>query len=233
MDHNVNINNNMVRRSSFFSRQTTIGALLAVALLAFELFNFDTTQFALQNLLGQAEFAGILWATILAFAFCAIDFAGLAHLFTPLKFINEGKEVYFLTAAWLLGAALNALMTWWAISLLLIQQPLAGNEILSRQQLLTGVPIFVAALVWLTRILFIGAISIAGDRFFYPAHAARPTVNLRRPVRAMPGRKRHPVQTRPRPKGKIESGGASRPIRQTNLAGGYAAKPRDRRRNSI
>jgi hypothetical protein len=38
-----------------------------------------------------------------------------------------------------------------------------GNEVLSRETLLRYVPIFVAMLVWLTRILFIGAFSIAGE----------------------------------------------------------------------
>ena len=37
---------------------------------------------------------------------------------------------------------------------------------LSREQLLRYVPIFVAVLVWLTRILFIGSFSIAGESIF-------------------------------------------------------------------
>ena len=65
------------------SRQVVIGLFLVVALIAFELFNFDTTQYALYSLSGRSAFLGMAWATILAFAFCAIDFAGLAHLFTP------------------------------------------------------------------------------------------------------------------------------------------------------
>ncbi|MCB9006284.1 MAG: hypothetical protein H6656_02710 [Ardenticatenaceae bacterium] len=44
---------------------------------------FDTTRYALGNLLGDVRFAGVGWAAILAIAFCAIDFAGLARLFTP------------------------------------------------------------------------------------------------------------------------------------------------------
>ena len=43
-------------------RQTAIGLLLITALLAFEVFNFDTTRFALANLLGDANFAGLRWA---------------------------------------------------------------------------------------------------------------------------------------------------------------------------
>ncbi|HSH05069.1 MAG TPA: hypothetical protein VLL52_21320 [Anaerolineae bacterium] len=149
--------------SNGLSTQLIIGLILGVALLAFEIFNFDTTKYALNNLLGETSFVGVTWATILAIAFCAIDFAGLTHLMTPETGRDEPKEIWFLMGAWLLGATMNALMTWWAVSLTLLAHPL-GNEILTREQLLKGVPIFVAILVWLTRILFIGALSIAGDQ---------------------------------------------------------------------
>jgi hypothetical protein len=51
------------------------GAIIIGALLAFEMFNYSTTQFALNDVLGDLKFAGIRWATILALAFCGIDFA--------------------------------------------------------------------------------------------------------------------------------------------------------------
>jgi len=143
------------------NRGLIIGVILFVALIAFEIFNFDTTQFALQSLLGNITFLGLQWATILAIAFCAIDFAGLNRIFTPEGSSKEQREVWFLMGAWLLGATMNAVMTWWAVSVTLLNNNL-GNEILSRQDLLRYVPIFVAVLVWLTRILFIGSFSIAG-----------------------------------------------------------------------
>lgn len=146
-------------------RRLVIGVIFIVALCAFEMFNFDTTEYALESLLGQASFVGLRWATILAIAFCAIDFAGLARIFTPEKGDNEPKEVWYLTGAWLLGATMNAVMTWWAVSLTLLTHDF-GNEVLSREQLLRIVPIFVAVLVWLTRILFIGSMAVAGDHLF-------------------------------------------------------------------
>lgn len=148
------------------SRQLFVGALLVVALFAFEAFNFDTTQFALENLLGDVRFLGIGWATILAIAFCGIDFAGLAYLFMPERFHAEARETWYLMGAWLLGATMNAIMTWWAVSLTILQTQ-AGNELLSHQQLLHTVPIFVAVLVWLTRILFISAFSVAGSHLLH------------------------------------------------------------------
>ncbi|MCP4421364.1 MAG: hypothetical protein GY805_32535 [Chloroflexi bacterium] len=146
-------------------QKSVVGIILVVALLAFELFNFDTTRYALSNLLGDVRFAGVGWATILAIAFCAIDFAGLARLFTPERGQDEPTAVHYLMGAWLLGATMNAIMTWWAISLTLLTHEL-GNEVLNREQLLRWVPFFVAMLVWLTRILFIGAISVAGEYMF-------------------------------------------------------------------
>src|SRR5690606_37415722 len=136
-------------------KQMMICVILLVALAAFEMFNFDTTQYALENLLGYVGFAGLGWATILAVAFCGIDLAGLVRLFTPQRGEEEPKEVWYLMSAWLLGATMNAVMTWWAVSLTLLSHDF-GNEVLTREQLLRYVPVFVAVLVWLTRILFIG-----------------------------------------------------------------------------
>ncbi len=65
--------------------------------------------------------------------------------------------------AWLLGATMNALMTWWAVSLTVLDHQ-TGNAFLSHEELLDIVPILVAVLVWVTRILFIGAFSVAGGR---------------------------------------------------------------------
>jgi hypothetical protein len=184
-----------------FPRQAVIGMILVVALLAFEIFNFDTTQYALKDLLGEVSFIGLRWATILAIAFCAIDFAGLAHLFTPERGAAEPKEVWYLMGAWLLGATMNALMTWWAVSLTLLNHEF-GNEVLSREQLLQIAPIFVAVLVWLTRILFIGAFSVAGDHLFQSTMdvlsvnlqpAAQPSLNKPRPATVTAAPRPQPV----------------------------------------
>ena len=170
------------------SRKTVIGLILVVALVAFEIFNFDTTRYALNSILGEVAFFGVTWATILAIAFCAIDFAGLARLFTPERGADEPKAVWYLMGAWLLGATMNAVMTWWAVSLTLLNHEF-GNEVLGRETLLTLVPIFVAALVLLTRILFIGAFSVAGEHLFdiagegeAEAVAAQPQPARQKPV---------------------------------------------------
>jgi len=154
-------------------RGLVFGVILVVALAAFEMFNFSTTDYALTDLLGELRFAGLRWATILAIAFCGIDFAGLARLFTPERGVRgHPVETWYLIGAWFLGATMNAMMTWWAVSLAMLGgSHQIGNEILSREQLLAYVPVFVAALVWLTRILIIGTFSIAGERLFSQAEA--------------------------------------------------------------
>ena len=183
-------------------RKVFIGLILLLALLAFEIFNFDTTQFALQSLLGDVRFLGIMWATILAIAFCSIDFAGLIRLFSPESGSGVNKEAWYLMGAWLLGATMNAVMTWWAVSVTLLNNDF-GNEVLSREQLLRYVPIFVAVLVWLTRILFIGAFSIAGAQLFESASSrSRDAVTQRSRTSTSPGkgRKTSPSRLKAAPK---------------------------------
>jgi hypothetical protein len=177
-------------------RRVLIGILLVIALLAFEMFNFDSTQYALSDFLAETSFMRIRWATILAVAFCAIDFAGLAYLFGTGQEDGKNKEVWYLMGAWLLGATMNALMTWWAVSVTLLSHDL-GNEVLSRSELLNIVPIFVAILVWLTRILFIGAFSIAGNRLFELDIESK--ADDQRPATAVSNNKTRPAGSRPVP----------------------------------
>jgi|GEM_PF-86447 len=147
-------------------RGLVFGGIIIAAMLAFELFNYTTTDFALTNLLGDLRFVGLRWATILAIAFCGMDFAGIARLFTPEKGRSERTETWYLLGAWFLAATMNAMLTWWGVSLALLTHASLGNEILSRQTLLSVVPVFVAILVWLIRILLIGLLSMAGERLF-------------------------------------------------------------------
>ena len=152
-----------------FQRAFLFGGLIMTALVAFELFNYTTTDFALGDLLGDLRFLGIRWATILAIAFCGIDFAGIARLFTPEQGRNEPAEVWYLFGAWLLAAGMNAVLTWWGVSLAIINHEMLGNAIIDRATLTKLVPVFVAAMVWLIRILIIGTFSVAGERLFSSA----------------------------------------------------------------
>jgi len=158
--------------------------ILVLALIAFELFNFSTTEYALQGFFGAQQALGVAnWATILAVAFCAIDFAGLSRLFTPgTSWRREPREVWLLTLAWLLGTAMNAIMTWWAVASTLSENPALGNEVLSRARLLRDVPILVAGLVWLTRVMLIASLASSGDRLLNLAGGGRTVESSARPL---------------------------------------------------
>jgi hypothetical protein len=148
-------------------RGALFGIVLLGALAAFEIFNYSTTEFALNDLLGTSlRFMGIRWATILSLAFCGIDFAGIARLFTPEQGRREPVEVWYLLGAWLLAAAMNATLTWWGVAVAVRSHPVLSDLVMKRETLVSAVPIFVALMVWVIRVLLIGTFSMAGERMF-------------------------------------------------------------------
>ena len=172
---------NIFRRIGL-SRGALFGGILMIALLAFEVFNYSTTDFALTDLLSKdLTFLGVRWATILSIAFCGIDFAGIARLFTPEKDASkEPVEVWYLFGAWVLAAAMNAMLTWWGVAVAISNHTALGSAIIGRETLIKVVPVFVAVMVWLIRLLVIGTFSMAGDRLFSMADTrpvSRPAQN--------------------------------------------------------
>lgn len=142
-----------------------LGLIILVALVAFEIFNYSTTQYALSDLLGPLTFANVPWSTILSIAFCGIDFAGIARLFSQEEQSSEPKEVWYLFGAWLLAATMNAILTWWGVSMAIVNHTVRSDAIVSASTIIKVVPIFVAVMVWVIRILIIGTISVTIDRY--------------------------------------------------------------------
>jgi hypothetical protein len=141
------------------------GLLILVALVFFEMFNYSTTEYALKDLLGGLQFAGIPWSTLLAVAFCGLDFAGLARLFINQDEtqISEGsKETWFLFSAWLLASIMNAMLTWWGVSMAIANHQIQSTTVINAEIVFKAVPIFIAAMVWVIRILIIGTLTLAG-----------------------------------------------------------------------
>jgi len=170
-------------RGRRFNRGAAWGMMIIGALLAFEIFNYSTTQFALADVLGDLTFAGFRWATILAIAFCGIDFAGIARIFTPEQGADEPKEVYYLFGAWLLAAIFNAMLTWWGVSVAIVNNvSQSGGTVISNEAMTKVVPIFVAAMILLIRVLIIGTFSLAGDRMFTTAERSASDRNYPRPA---------------------------------------------------
>jgi hypothetical protein len=162
-------------------RGLVFGAIIVTALFAFEAFNYGTTYYALSDLLGDLTFAGLSWATILAIAFCGIDFAGIARLFAPENNRNR-NDSWYLFGAWMLAATMNAMLTWWGVSLAILNHQSSGTVVIGREALLRIVPVFVAIMVWLIRVLMIGTFSISGDRLFSSTSTyARSTQRLASP----------------------------------------------------
>ena len=195
------------------------GAMIALALLAFEIFNFGTTQFALTDVLGNLEFAGMRWASILAIAFCGIDFAGIARIFTPEQGRDEPAEVWYLFGAWLLAAIFNASLTWWGVSVAIVSHTSAsGDAVISSTTMTKAVPVFVAAMILLIRVLLIQTFSVAGDRLF--------TTDEQRGYTSTPRPRPLPQQTyRPAPQPVLRPASSiNRPV-QTNNTYRPAPKP--------
>ena len=170
-------------RGRRFNRGAAWGLMIIGALAAFEIFNFSTTQFALADVLGNLAFAGMRWASILAIAFCGMDFAGIARIFTPEQGADEPKEVYYLFGAWLLAAMFNAMLTWWGVSVAIVNHASqSGGAIISNETMTKVVPVFVAAMILLIRVLIIGTFSLAGDRLFTMQEHRSGYYNNPRPV---------------------------------------------------
>lgn len=142
------------------------GIIILTALIAFETFNYSTTDYALRDLLGNLNFAGIPWATILTIAFCGIDFAGIARMFTPGHGLDGTKETWYLFGAWLLAATMNASLTWWGVSMAIATHKVASTAVVDQNTITKVVPVFVALMVWVIRILIIGSLSYTSGRMF-------------------------------------------------------------------
>jgi hypothetical protein len=158
------------------------------ALIAFEVFNYTTTEHALRDLLGNLTFMGLAWATILALAFCGIDFAGIARLFTPEQGMNEPKEVWYLFGAWLLAATMNAILTWWGVSMAISSHAVESQSVVDPATITRIVPVFVAVMVWVIRILIIGTLSLTLDRMMHPG------AEQRVPLQSIVGQQSHTHQ---------------------------------------
>ncbi len=158
-------------RGTAIKRGALFGAILITALLAFEIFNYSTTAFALADVLGDLQTAGLHWSTILALAFCGIDFAGIARLFTPQQGRDEPAEVWYLFGAWLLAAGFNAILTWWGVSVAILNHTSEGSILIGQSTMTRVVPVLVAVMVWMIRVLIIGTFSLAGENMFSMADA--------------------------------------------------------------
>lgn len=136
--------------------------ILLVGIFAFELFNFDTTKLSLEYILGTGQFASLSHAAWLAIGACAIDFGGLARIFTEeTKLSREGREIWALLFAWFVASIFNAVLTWVFVSVNLEN----GGATLPSvwRASINEVAIFIAAIVWLVRFSLIMSFGVVAE----------------------------------------------------------------------
>jgi hypothetical protein len=167
--------------------------IFILALAAFEAFNFSTTDYALSDVLGDLRFFGIRWATLLSLAFCGIDFAGIARLFSPQTGDDNKQSAWFMFSAWILAATMNAILTWWGVVMAMQTHALMSVELVNGTAVGKAIPIFIALIVWLIRILLIGTLSKKSERLVKGAAAGRKPVMSRREMRQAQSRAAHPA----------------------------------------
>jgi hypothetical protein len=171
------------------------GVILTLALGSFEAFNLFTNRAALQELTGSAQ-----WAIMLTIALVSLDFGGLARLFAAPA--GRQAEALFLAGAWLISALVNAWLTRFAMLSAMVAGQV-GNDYISREWLLSVVPMAGAVAVLLVRTLLIAGLTVssAGKQQQTAVTQARQVAR-----QAEPGQ---PLQLRP-----LEPGESRRPGRQ-------------------
>ncbi len=130
-------------------------SLMIIALFAFEIFNYAITRLALTDLVGNINLVGIRWSTILAIAFCLIDFVGINKYFLDPE-DDASPAVWYLFGAWSLSAMFNAVLTWWGVTLVLSNLPASPLQPM--------IPLLVAVVAFLIRVLIVGTMLVTGNR---------------------------------------------------------------------
>ena len=131
--------------------------------------------------------------------------------------------MYYLFGAWFLAAAFNAILTWWGVSVAIVNHTSAsGGAVISSATMTKIVPVFVAAMILLVRVLIIGTFSLSGDRLFTTASDSRRPYNSPRPVEQPSYR---PAATQQQPA--IRSAASlNRPVQNTNTPNTFRPAPK-------
>ncbi len=178
-------------------RNTFFLGLLFIAWACFEVVNYTTTELAIFDIVGEvgAVLLGFKWSTLGAVAFCLVDFAGIARAFTPQEWSDEPQEVVFLTGAWLLAASLNALMTWWAVSMS-IEANAQPHTFVDMADVLKWAPILMALAMLVLRVTIIGTVSMELEKILHPELRQKATPTPTRVKKSFPDRKTRTTTSR-------------------------------------
>ena len=143
--------------------------VLFASLGAFEYFSFSTISFALQDMMGMQGAGPLSWYVILSLAFCAVDLMGITFLLRddPETESNSPRSWYIL-GAWVVVAAMNTGLTWWGVSVAVYNTPVENALIIDPMVFVKAVPVIVAVIVWVIRVLIIGALVSSFDNKSQP-----------------------------------------------------------------
>ncbi|HPL69748.1 MAG TPA: hypothetical protein PLR56_06120 [Brevefilum sp.] len=213
--------------SNFYSLLKTRKEMLYIifftlALVAFEAFNYSTTDFALSDLLGDLSFLGFRWATLLSIAFCGIDFAGIALLLAPQSENGENRSAWFMFGAWFLAATMNAILTWWGVALAVGSHPVVSAGVVNESFVLRTVPVFIAMMVWVIRIMIVGSFSKKANRLTAKAGQSGGPAISRRELRQAQSRAAHPAANQRSVPSGVNSTVFAQPL---NAKRGYRPEP--------
>jgi hypothetical protein len=98
--------------------------------------------------------------------------------------------------AWILAATMNAILTWWGVVMAMQTHSVLSASIMESSSLGKIVPIFIALMVWVIRILLIGTLSKQGDRLLHGEKEKAPAGMSQREFRQAQSRTAHPNPAR-------------------------------------
>lgn len=124
--------------------------ILFLCLIVFEVFSYISSKKTLMSLTGLD-----LWATLIAFSFCAVDLAGLPLI--QMKRTNP-DFIRMLSFAWILTVFGDTAMTWYAVALQTstkVDHTLVRAGIVSPEVFTVYVPLGIAVLTWLVQTMLV------------------------------------------------------------------------------
>jgi hypothetical protein len=124
--------------------------VILFSLILFEFISYATSKKSLYDLMGVAS-----WASLLAFALSAIDFAGVARLVTG-DTLEESNGM--LVGAWILSAMGDGFLTFVAIHTTMlpkVNHVMVTSGVISPNMFIYGIPAFMAVLFWVIQMTLV------------------------------------------------------------------------------
>lgn len=143
-----------------FKRFKVNGLFILLSLTAFEMIMFSSTRQGILSMLGQPT-----WATTLAFAFVAVDFAGVGLLFFGGNSLSDrDNSVWMVTGAWLITAFGDTYMTYFNVASSMLARTnhiMVTSGIISVEAFTKTIPALVAAAIWLAQVGLVHSLNMA------------------------------------------------------------------------